>query len=291
MDIGKLFPLFVLGFVAMAVMLRSIGDATLAHGLAFGIWSSPAWKNLTSEIGDVWGSRYLLGAAMAAVGLGTSFSVFQRHWIQGHSWLRLYRRDRGWFNGFRDGTRDRPVCPHLKHTKSPRNLIPRTFCLKRLTEMPKGGIRTGNCILLSITYTHYISALNAHNAQIDVHQERVRNVVVTFAEFPPGDGNSIYVEFSVRFQMQDHWPDRARRASCQRSYGFDFRSTARFAQLRRRRKSVHRMGRRAVPTTAFQNQSDGIRRLPEACLVRISAAHASRINPCSHSVGLMRFAC
>jgi uncharacterized integral membrane protein (TIGR00698 family) len=75
-DVRQLLPLFVLGFVLMAV-LRSIGDATLNQGLAFGIWPAAAWKSLTNQIGDVWGSRYLLGTAMAAVGLGTSFSVFK----------------------------------------------------------------------------------------------------------------------------------------------------------------------------------------------------------------------
>ncbi len=67
-DAGKLFPVFVLGFVGMAI-LRSIGDGFFLQ--------SAAWKNLTNQIGDVWGSRYLLGTAMAAVGLGTSFSVFK----------------------------------------------------------------------------------------------------------------------------------------------------------------------------------------------------------------------
>jgi uncharacterized membrane protein YadS len=33
--------------------------------------------SLTNLIGDVWGSRLLLGTAMAAVGLNTSFSVFR----------------------------------------------------------------------------------------------------------------------------------------------------------------------------------------------------------------------
>ncbi len=66
-EIRKLLPVFVLGFIAMAI-LRSIGDAA---------WNTPGWKNLTNQIGDVWGSRYLLGTAMAAVGLGTSFSVFR----------------------------------------------------------------------------------------------------------------------------------------------------------------------------------------------------------------------
>ncbi|MBI4473304.1 MAG: putative sulfate exporter family transporter [Acidobacteria bacterium] len=66
-DFRKLFPVFVLGFVVMAVF-RSVGDA---------LWNTPEWKALTAQIGDVWGSRYLLGTAMAGVGLGTSFSVFR----------------------------------------------------------------------------------------------------------------------------------------------------------------------------------------------------------------------
>jgi len=75
-DIRRLLPVFVLGFVAMAI-LRSIGDATLSAERAFGIWDSAAWKELTNDVGDVWGSRYLLGTAMAAVGLGTNLSVFK----------------------------------------------------------------------------------------------------------------------------------------------------------------------------------------------------------------------
>jgi len=74
--IGKLFPLFVIGFVAAAVV-RSVGDATLQSGFAFGLFDASTWNMLTKEIGGVWGSRYLLGTAMAAVGLGTSLSVFK----------------------------------------------------------------------------------------------------------------------------------------------------------------------------------------------------------------------
>lgn len=66
-DVKKLIPVFILGFVMMAV-IRSLGDA---------FWATPAWKNLTTQIGDVWASRYVLGTAMAGVGLGTSFSVFR----------------------------------------------------------------------------------------------------------------------------------------------------------------------------------------------------------------------
>ncbi|CUU07964.1 conserved hypothetical integral membrane protein [Armatimonadetes bacterium GBS] len=74
-NITKLLPAFVLGFILMAV-LRSIGDATLQNGLAFGIWDKSAWDALTKTIGETWGSR-ALGTAMAAVGLATSFSVFK----------------------------------------------------------------------------------------------------------------------------------------------------------------------------------------------------------------------
>ncbi|OYT69295.1 MAG: hypothetical protein CFK49_04255 [Armatimonadetes bacterium JP3_11] len=74
-SITKLLPAFILGFIAMAV-IRSIGDAQLANGLAFGIWDEAGWKEFTKAIGETWGSR-ALGTAMAAVGLATSFSVFK----------------------------------------------------------------------------------------------------------------------------------------------------------------------------------------------------------------------
>ncbi len=74
--ISKLFPVFVLGFVAMA-LFRSLGDVTLQSGSAFGFWDEAGWKRLTAQLGEVWGSRYLLGTAMAAVGLSTDFSVFK----------------------------------------------------------------------------------------------------------------------------------------------------------------------------------------------------------------------
>jgi uncharacterized integral membrane protein (TIGR00698 family) len=73
-NISRLLPVFVLGFVAMAI-LRSVGDATLPN--AFGLFSEVTWKSITVQLGDVWGSRFLLGTAMAGVGLGTSFSVFK----------------------------------------------------------------------------------------------------------------------------------------------------------------------------------------------------------------------
>ncbi|MFN4032340.1 MAG: YeiH family protein [Fimbriimonadales bacterium] len=74
-SIAKLLPAFILGFITMAIV-RSIGDAQVAHGLAFGIWDAEGWKAFTKTIGETWGSR-ALGTAMAAVGLATSFSVFK----------------------------------------------------------------------------------------------------------------------------------------------------------------------------------------------------------------------
>ena len=70
-------PGFVIGFLAMAVV-RSVGDATLgAGGAAYGLFDAGAWSDLTSSLGDFWASRLLLGTAMAAVGLNTSFKVFR----------------------------------------------------------------------------------------------------------------------------------------------------------------------------------------------------------------------
>lgn len=72
-----LVPSFVLGFVGMA-LVRSLGDAMLGRtSLAFGVWDGPAWSTLTSMVGDTAGARWLLGTAMAAVGLNTSFHVFR----------------------------------------------------------------------------------------------------------------------------------------------------------------------------------------------------------------------
>ncbi|MGQ0733725.1 MAG: YeiH family protein [Acidobacteriota bacterium] len=74
---STLVPTFVLGFLAAAVV-RTIGDATLqAGGAAYGLWDATAWRALTDVVGDTWGSRLLLGTAMAAVGLNTSLRVLQ----------------------------------------------------------------------------------------------------------------------------------------------------------------------------------------------------------------------
>jgi uncharacterized integral membrane protein (TIGR00698 family) len=73
----SLVPTFVLGFVAMAIV-RSIGDAMLGAGrAALGVWDAAGWAAVTSLAGDTVGARWLLGTAMAAVGLNTSFAVFK----------------------------------------------------------------------------------------------------------------------------------------------------------------------------------------------------------------------
>lgn len=73
----SLVPTFVLGFVAMA-LVRSAGDAMLGSGgLALGVWDRQGWASLSSLLGDTIGARWLLGTAMAAVGLNTNFAVFK----------------------------------------------------------------------------------------------------------------------------------------------------------------------------------------------------------------------
>jgi uncharacterized integral membrane protein (TIGR00698 family) len=72
-----LVPMFVIGFVSMAIV-RTIGDAMLqSSGAAFGMWDAAAWTRVTNLVGDFWASRVFLGTAMAAVGLNTSIAVFK----------------------------------------------------------------------------------------------------------------------------------------------------------------------------------------------------------------------
>jgi uncharacterized integral membrane protein (TIGR00698 family) len=65
-----MIPVFILGFLVMAGV-RTFGDAGVdSGGLAFGLWGEERWVDLTHGI-RAW-AEYTLGAAMAAVGLGTS---------------------------------------------------------------------------------------------------------------------------------------------------------------------------------------------------------------------------
>ncbi len=76
-NIISLIPAFIIGFIGMAI-IRSLGDINLINGgLALGLFDANTWKNLVNNIGELWGSKYLLGTAMAAVGLNTNFSVFK----------------------------------------------------------------------------------------------------------------------------------------------------------------------------------------------------------------------
>ncbi|MBZ0268061.1 putative sulfate exporter family transporter [bacterium] len=71
----RLFPLFVLGFLAMAAF-RTAGDVQLGSGRAFGIWDLDAWREFCR------GAQTLSGAclvtALSAVGLGTDLSSLRR---------------------------------------------------------------------------------------------------------------------------------------------------------------------------------------------------------------------
>lgn len=82
--LAKLLPLFVLGFLAMAIA-RSIGDARLAAGgLAWGVWDAAEWKRVANTVGEAWGSA-ALGTAMAGVGLSTNLRAFRKM-----GWKPLY---------------------------------------------------------------------------------------------------------------------------------------------------------------------------------------------------------
>jgi uncharacterized integral membrane protein (TIGR00698 family) len=71
----KLFPIFVLGFLGMAIA-RSIGDAGLAAGgPALGIWGAGDWPRVTKLLGETWGTA-ALGTAMGGVGLSTDLRTF-----------------------------------------------------------------------------------------------------------------------------------------------------------------------------------------------------------------------
>jgi len=72
----QLFPRFILGFVALAV-LRSIGDAGVNAGArAFGLWDTATWQAIYGQIED-WAVRFLV-LALSAVGLSTSFHTVRR---------------------------------------------------------------------------------------------------------------------------------------------------------------------------------------------------------------------
>jgi uncharacterized integral membrane protein (TIGR00698 family) len=71
----NLFPVFILGFLLMAIF-RSIGDAGIhGSGSAFGLWDNGGWVAIHQGIKQ-W-SGYILATAMAGVGLSTSFKAMK----------------------------------------------------------------------------------------------------------------------------------------------------------------------------------------------------------------------
>ncbi|MGI2328999.1 YeiH family protein [Planococcus sp. YIM B11945] len=72
----KLFPLFILGFLFLS-LVRTIGDATVSSsGEAFALFSPATWESFYS-FWSSFGSTYMLGLAMAGVGLSTNFKIFK----------------------------------------------------------------------------------------------------------------------------------------------------------------------------------------------------------------------
>jgi uncharacterized membrane protein YadS len=75
-SIAGLFPLFVLGFLGMAI-LRSIGDAGVSgSGTAFWILDAAQWKAVIDAVAKV-ATEGCLALALAALGLSTRFSTFR----------------------------------------------------------------------------------------------------------------------------------------------------------------------------------------------------------------------
>jgi uncharacterized integral membrane protein (TIGR00698 family) len=69
-------PLFVIGFLLLS-LVRTIGDVSLDRaGAAFGLFAQGTWQSIYSNLSS-FGTTYLLGMAMAGVGLNTSFKMFK----------------------------------------------------------------------------------------------------------------------------------------------------------------------------------------------------------------------
>ncbi|HUP65315.1 MAG TPA: putative sulfate exporter family transporter [Thermoanaerobaculia bacterium] len=74
---STLVPLFVLGFLGMA-LIRTLGDLSIRRGgTAFGLIEPADWLRLTDLLGSSI-SGWLLATAMAAVGLSTNLAAFRK---------------------------------------------------------------------------------------------------------------------------------------------------------------------------------------------------------------------
>ena len=71
----KLFPVFIFGFLAMAVF-RSLGDIGInSGGQAFGILNNESWMAIIDTVKKI--AEICLVAALASVGLNTNFKSFK----------------------------------------------------------------------------------------------------------------------------------------------------------------------------------------------------------------------
>lgn len=72
----QLIPLFVIGFLVLA-LVRTLGDMMILRGdSAFGLLDTARWESFYTSLSS-FGSTYLLGAAMAGVGLSTNLKMFK----------------------------------------------------------------------------------------------------------------------------------------------------------------------------------------------------------------------
>lgn len=68
--------MFVIGFLFFA-LIRTIGDISIENtGSAFGLIHPTNWESFYT-FGSSFGTTYLLGMAMAGVGLSTDFQMFK----------------------------------------------------------------------------------------------------------------------------------------------------------------------------------------------------------------------
>jgi uncharacterized membrane protein YadS len=73
--VARLLPLFVVGFLVLA-LARSIGDAGVqGGGNAFGLWGDTTWNGILAAIKH-WATNFLV-VALAGVGLGTRFQTLK----------------------------------------------------------------------------------------------------------------------------------------------------------------------------------------------------------------------
>ena len=75
-SVMKLFPMFVLGFLAFAAF-RSLGDVFVSKDGGFLFWpSAESWSSLTGAIKEM--AKYVLAVAIAGAGLSTEFVKLKR---------------------------------------------------------------------------------------------------------------------------------------------------------------------------------------------------------------------